>query len=201
LIPEEKSLLEIIFQNPTFTITKLYQSGHFSAYMGDKLKRSLLKKGYIQEVKTHLGKGFRIAKFLLISPHGFTALGISYGPEHGKGGPLHRYFQSVIARYGEQEGFIVTRELKIADSTESVDLVFEKEGVRVGVEISITTTARNEIQNIQKCIRANYTQVLVLLTEEAKVAELKTILSESISPEDERKVKVGLIYSFCEFIK
>lgn len=198
---EEKSFLDTIYRNPTHSVTKLYRQATLSAFKGDKLKTNLLKKSFIKEVKTHLGMGSRIAKFLILTPLGFDALDITYGPQDGKGGTMHRYFQSVIREYSERMGYHVTIEDPIAGSMETVDIGLEKEGRRTAIEISITSLSEHELKNTQKCLRAGYHRVIVLMLEEKKVTELTMLLESSLPQESRTKVQVGLVYGFCDFLK
>ncbi len=121
----------------------------------DKLKTALKRKGLVQEVSTHLGSGSRIAKFLLLTPSGFNAIGKDYSSGNGKGGLLHRYWQSVIQFYAESKGCRATIEETIPCGLEAVYVGLERDGKRIAVEVSVTTGVKHEINNTRKCLEAS----------------------------------------------
>ena len=136
---QERAFLECVLSYPTLSVTNIYNKQEMSAYMGDKLKRTLKDQGLIHEITTHLGSGSRIAKFLLLTPSGFDALGINFGPKGGKGGTLHQYWQSFIRFYAEENNYRALIEEPISGGRETVDLCLEHKGKRIAVEISNTT--------------------------------------------------------------
>ena len=195
----EKAFLECSFRNPTLSVTALYKKEGLSGYMGDKLKNALKDKGLIQEVMTHLGSKSRIAKFLLLTPESFNALDMELGPESGKGGQLHRYWQSVIKYYAENNGYRVVVEEAIVDSKETVDLGLERDGKRTAIEISIITDAENEVNNIKKCLKAGYDKIIVLALEEGKVKSLEALAKKTFVAGELSKISFGLAYGFGGF--
>lgn len=193
---QEKAFLECVCHNPSLSVTAIYKRLGLSAYMGDKTKNALKENGIVSEITTHLGKGSRIAKFLILTPAGFKALGIS--PGEGKGGTLHRYWQKVISSYAEGKGYRVAIEEPIPGNKETVDIGLEKNGIRIAVEVSITTSPEHEEGNATKCLRAGYARVIVLFLEEAKLTEFKALL-KALTEEEKAKVSSGLAYNFCSF--
>jgi hypothetical protein len=194
---QEMVFLDCVCHNPSLSVTAIYRQLNLSAYMGDKTKNALKEKGIVSEITTHLGKGSRIAKFLLLTPAGFTALGI--GPGVGKGGALHRYWQKVISSYAEGKGYRVAIEEPIPGSKETVDIGLEKDGIRVAVEVSITTRPEHEAGNAAKCLKAGYGRVVALFLEEAKAAEFKCLV-KAFSEEERGKVNCGVVYDFGSFL-
>ncbi len=201
LLVQEKTFLECVFNNPTLSVTKLYKAQSLSAYMGDRLKRKLKENGLLTEVETHLGIGSRVAKYLFLTKKGFDALPQQHVSLSGKGGQLHRYWQSVLNVQAESNGFKATIEEQIPGRRESVDLGIEKQGKRIAVEISVTTSANQELQNIIKCLNAGYHRVITLTTEEKKMTEIQDRIEQEIPENERQKVSVGLVYDFCRFIR
>ena len=195
----EKAFLESVFQNPTLSVTALYKYVGLSAYMGDKLKNTLKDRGLLKEISTHSGLKSRIAKFLLLTPESFNALDMELGPESGKGGQLHRYWQSVIKYYAENNGYRVVVEEVFADSKETVDLGLERDGNRTAIEISIITDAENEVSNIKKCLKAGYDKIIVLALEEGKVKSLEALAKKTFTAGELSKISFGLTYGFGGF--
>lgn len=196
---QEKAFLECAYNNPLLPVTSIYKKQVLSAYMGDKIKSALKDKGLIREVTTHLGQGSRIAKFLLLTSSGFGAIGIELG-EEGKGGIQHRYWQSVIKSYAEAKGYRVAIEESIPGSKETVDLGLEREGIRIAVEVSITTGIDHEANNAAKCLNAGYDRIAVLFLEEGKMAEFQNHVQRTFTEEDRQKILSGLVYDFCRFL-
>lgn len=193
---QEKFFLECAYNNPLLSVTSIYKKQELSAYMGDKIKSALKGKGLVREVTTHLGQGSRIAKFLLLTPSGFNAIGIEPGKE-GKGGVQHRYWQSAIKSYAENKGYQAAIEEPIPEGKETVDLGLERDGIRIAVEVSITTGIEHEAGNAAKCLNAGYGKVVALFLEEAKLEEFQNHIGKVLSDESRQKVLSGLAYDFC----
>ncbi len=158
-------------------------------------------KKLVQEVATHLGSGSRIAKFLILTTEGFNSIGVNFGAESGKGGPLHKYWQAVIRTHAQGLGFSVSIEEAIPSSKETIDISLQRPGKRIAVEISITTKAIQEIINIAKCVKAGYDQIISLHLEECKMMELKGLVKNSFTDEEQSRIIIGLIYDFCSFCR
>ncbi|MDA8088366.1 MAG: hypothetical protein M0Z75_16920 [Nitrospiraceae bacterium] len=199
LSPQEKNFLECVFKNPTLYIVGLYKEQGLSAYMGDKIKKNLKDKGLITEIATHLGPGSRLVKFVSLTPQGFNSLGVDL-EDNGKGGPLHRYWQSVVKRYAEAKGYNAVIEESIPESNETVDLSFKKQDKRIAIEISISNKAEREIDNARKCLDAGFDQITVLFLREDKMLEFADRSLQSFSDEERARISTGLLSEFCRFI-
>lgn len=195
---QEKAFLECAYHNPLLSITSIYKKQGLSAYMGDKIKSALKEKGLVREVTTHLGQGSRIAKFLILTPSGFNAIGIEPGKE-GKGGVQHRYWQSAIKFYAEGKGYRAAIEEPIPEGKETVDLGLERDGIKIAVEVSITTGIEHEAGNAAKCLNAGYGKVVALFLEEAKLEEFQNYIKGAFLEGDRQKILSGLVYDFCRF--
>ncbi len=88
--------------------------------------------------------------------------------EPGKGGPKHRYLQALVKELAEAQGFRATIEAPLPDGTGQVDVLLSRDGLRVAVEVSITTPVEWEIENVRKCLRAGYDRVALVLAKSAK---------------------------------
>ncbi|MBI5847206.1 MAG: hypothetical protein HZB31_04530 [Nitrospirae bacterium] len=193
----ERTFLECLFQNPTLSVTAIYRNQKLSAYMGDKLKRMLKEKRLVEEMTTHLGSGSRLAKFLILTSKGFDALSLNF--DSGKGGPLHRYWQSVIRLYAENAGYDTLIEESISGSKESVDIGLRKDGNRLAVEISVTNRAEYELSNAIKCMAAGYSKLIFLFLDESKMKAFGELITVRFTEEDLSKISMGLLYDFCRF--
>lgn len=197
---QEKVFLESVFNKPALSVTGIYKDQGLSAYMGDKLKTGLKEKGLLQEISTHLGPGSRVAKFLLLTPKGFKTLDMGFGPGAGKGGTLHRYWQSVIKFHAEGNGYRATIEEQISDGREAADVGLERNGERLAVEISVTTDLNDEIGNVRKCLQARYDRVIILFLDENKAGEFQNTIGKILANEEISRVSVGLVYDFYRFL-
>jgi len=72
----------------------------------------------------------------------------------GRGGPQHKYLQSLIKYLAEDRGFSVAVEKMVLGGHGHVDVVLEREGLRIGCEISVTTRVEHELRNLTKCLAA-----------------------------------------------
>ncbi len=200
LTTQDKIFLEHIIKNPTLSVTGIYRAQGLSGYMGDKIKKELIKHGLIKEVETHLGMGSRITKFLTLTDEGFKALGVKFNSNDGKGGVHHRYWQSVIRMHVEGKGYRAILEEPVPGTNESIDLGLCKDSKSIAVEISITTPVIHEVKNnIIKCLKAGYNKVVVFTLEEAKLLEIKNLIKKILSSEEQAKVIAGLVYEFDRF--
>lgn len=111
-------------------------------------------------------------------------------PTMGRGGEVHKYLQHLIKRLAEERGFRAA--IEGAAGGGKADVVLTKEQTVVGCEISITTNAAHELENLRKCIGAGFTRILFVSPEKKqrdKVAALiRTELAgapiDVIGPED-----------------
>ncbi len=197
---QEKAFLECAFNKPALSVTGIYKDLGLSAYMGDKLKTGLKEKGLLQEISTHLGPGSRVAKFLLLTPKGFKSLGMEFSPGAGKGGTLHRYWQSIINFHAEGNGYRATIEEQISDGREAADVGLERNGERLAVEISVTTDLNDEIGNVRKCLQARYDRVIILFLDENKAGEFQNTIGKILTEEEISRVSVKLVYDFYRFL-
>lgn len=198
---QEKAFLECAHNNPILSVTSIYKKQKLSAYMGDKYKNELKGKGLIMEVQTHLGRGSKIAKFLLLTERGLSSLGIQFDADDGKGGTLHRYWQSTIKIHAEGNGYKAVVEEPIADSKETVDIGLEKDGRKIAFEVSVTTGLEHETDNLKKCIKAGYAKTVILFLTEEKMHRFESHIHDLLNEEDRYKVAVGLIYDFYRFLR
>ncbi len=72
----------------------------------------------------------------------------------GRGGPQHKYLQELIRRWAEANGWRATIEKTILGGLGSIDVALEKGGLSVACEIGLSTSVKQEIANMQKCLAA-----------------------------------------------
>ena len=74
----------------------------------------------------------------------------------GRGGPRHKYLQSLVKRVAEARGYVATVEKSVFDGHGHIDVALEREGLSIACEISVTTRVDHEIGNLAKCLSAGF---------------------------------------------
>ena len=77
--------------------------------------------------------------------------------ETGKGGSQHRYVQHLIKQLADERGYRTVIEAPVDGG--QVDVALYRGEVSIACEISVTSTAKYEAQNLAKCLRAGFTRV------------------------------------------
>jgi hypothetical protein len=108
-------------------------------------------------------------------------------PPLGRGGPQHKYLQSLIKQIGEAHGCRATIEYPLPGN-ESVDVLLERDGYRIACEISVASTAGYEAGNLRKCLASGFDEVFLLAAEEKKLRKLETSLGAVLTGDERRRV-------------
>jgi|WetSurMetagenome_2_1015567.scaffolds.fasta_scaffold01024_8 hypothetical protein len=104
-------------------------------------------------------------------------------PEHadlpvmeGKGGPRHRYLQTLIKRVAEEKGYRAIIEEKTPGGSGSVDVGLTLEERHFACEISITTSDIQELGNLEKCLAAGYDKILLCMPDRKSLEKMQTLV-------------------------
>lgn len=97
-------------------------------------------------------------------------------PRAGRGGQQHRYLQELVKRWGASRGYRVTIEKQVLDGLGSVDVALEKENVSIACEISVTSTAEQELRNVKKCLAAGFSHVVVICPDRKSLPKTKEFI-------------------------
>ena len=92
--------------------------------------------------------------------------------QQGKGGQKHKYFQQLLAQWGQGMGYKATIEMPTPDGG-SVDVVLEKDARRIACEVSVTSTVEQELGNLRKCLAGDFGDVFMICVEAKTLNELK----------------------------
>ncbi|MFH1068710.1 MAG: type IV secretion system DNA-binding domain-containing protein [Candidatus Glassbacteria bacterium] len=187
LLPEEKSFLEFLNQHPDMFITKVYKALQLSGYKGDKLKSDLIEQGLIVQEETRRGLLGRLAKVLRLTDKGVSV--VEKLASAGKGGDLHKDLQNMVKEQAELFGWKARVEERIPRTLENVDVGLDKDGIRVAVEISSTTTPEHEVQNIRKCLEAGYDYILAVCSDDKRLSQLKTEVKKAFSFKERERIR------------
>jgi excisionase family DNA binding protein len=196
-LPGEKGFLDFISRNPGMFVTQMYKKLKLSGYKGDKLKRSLLKKGLVRQEETRQGNKGRLAKVLVMTEKGSALLKKSAA---GKGGDKHRHLQAMLKEQAELFGWQGTIEKRIGKSLESVDLVLKRDDLKIAVEVSATSRIDYEISNIRKCLEAGFDYVVAVSSEEKFLSLLKTQVKKSFSFKERERIRFSLPLQLKDFL-
>ncbi len=119
----------------------------------------------------------------------------------GRGGPQHKYLQSLIRKLAEDRGFKVAVEKRVLDGHGHIDVYLERDGLTIGCEISVTTGAEHETQNLAKCLSAGFGYAVLVSPDEQTLADARTLFGDV----DARRVRFlspdGFIAFLDEFEK
>jgi excisionase family DNA binding protein len=119
----------------------------------------------------------------------------------GRGGTHHQELQAVIKRMGEIYGFRVELEKPTADGNGRIDVSLNKDEIKIGCEVSVTSTANYETKNIQKCLAEGYDHVVVAVANRKKLPILKRKIRGDIPLHQQAKVKVFGLIDLLSFLR
>jgi excisionase family DNA binding protein len=187
LSKDEVVFLSYISEYPGRFVTQIYKDLGLSGYKGDKLKENLIEKGLVVQEDTRKGLRGRLAKVLILTEKGYSILS-KLSP--GKGGEAHKHLQMMLKEQAEVFGFKATIEEKIPHSLESVDVGLRKDDMRIALEISTTSKADQEIQNIRKCLDAGYDYVISVCDDEKSLEAIKKEVRKAFSFKEKERIKI-----------
>ncbi len=109
----------------------------------------------------------------------------------GKGGPKHRYLQTLVKGLAESAGLKATIEATLPDGSGQVDVLIERNGVVAAVEISVSTPVEHERENVRKCLRVGYPRLAVVLAKSKTTqARYAATLLEGLSDDERGRVSI-----------
>ncbi len=109
--------------------------------------------------------------------------------DFGKGGPKHRYLQSLIKELAEQGGLKATIEAPLPGVSGQVDVLLERDGIVAAIEISVSTPIEHEKANLRKCLDTGYPRIGVVLAKSKKTqASYTAALSNPLSADERLRV-------------
>jgi hypothetical protein len=106
----------------------------------------------------------------------------------GKGGQRHRYIQQFVKRLGEELGFRAVVEEPILDRTGQVDVALYREDLKIACEISVTTGSDQELRNVEKCIAAGFSKIILVADDARRLASLRKAIAAEIEEQNAARV-------------
>jgi hypothetical protein len=101
----------------------------------------------------------------------------------GRGGAQHKYLQQLLKRMAESQGYRATIEQEILGGAGKIDVALERDTEQIACEISVSSTEEHEFGNVQKCIAAGYSAVVLLSTEKKVLGRMREFISERLGGE------------------
>lgn len=117
----------------------------------------------------------------------------------GRGSTLHRETQHRIKLVAEQLGFRATLEAQIGSG--GVDLLLERDDLRIAVEFSSTTGVTHETQNILKCLIGDYTHIALVSADAQKLSQVATKLRERVSEASLSRLGFYEVEPFLDYLR
>ena len=112
---------------------------------------------------------------------------------------VHRSIQNYIRTLGQQRGFVSHLETETKDGGR-IDVTLLKDDIRIAVEVSVTNTIDYEVQNIQKCLKENYTKVYIVSESKIHLSNIRKRTKETLNSVDYKKVKFGSPAQFLTYL-
>ena len=122
-----------VVQNLATPLSVLYKTMGVGWSKGNGLRDTLKEKGLVEEIETRMGKGGKLAKFLIPTFEAFERLGLEL--PQGRGGAVHRYVAQTIIDSAKAKGYEAEVEKPIPGGV--VDVHLEQGKVKIGVEIAV----------------------------------------------------------------
>ena len=80
----------------------------------------------------------------------------------------------------EAKGFRATLEKRVLKGKGSIDVVLERDNLRVAIETTVTTSVSHEAKNVRKCIEAGYQSIVVVAAAEKRLVNLEGYISREV---------------------
>lgn len=95
----------------------------------------------------------------------------------------HQYLQKLIRKMGQDRDYLSTLEKETKDGGR-IDVVLERNNVRIAIEISVTNTPSYEVQNLKKCLKEGYAPVILISKNESHLASIEKLAHKEIDKKD-----------------
>ncbi|SHN26214.1 type IV secretion system DNA-binding domain-containing protein [Mucilaginibacter sp. OK098] len=102
----------------------------------------------------------------------------------------HRYLQALVKAMAEGHGYKAQLEVPTPDGSGYVDVLLEREGEAIAVEVSVTTTAAWELHNVRKCLAAGYDRIVVCADQPAKRKQIQGRIASELTADEQKSISV-----------
>lgn len=97
----------------------------------------------------------------------------------GRGGHEHKHLQDLVKKLAEDRGFTVSLEKMVLDGHGHIDALLERDGTRIGCEISVSTRPDHELRNLTKCLAAGVDFAVLIAVEDRTLVEARRLVEVS----------------------
>lgn len=118
----------------------------------------------------------------------------------GRGGQQHKYLQHLFKQLAEERGFRASIEETILDGAGRVDVSLVRGESRIACEISVTTNQDHELGNVEKCLAAGYTEVVLVGSNERHIKALAKFVEENLDENERGKVRYVVPERLTEYL-
>ncbi|HUX65752.1 MAG TPA: hypothetical protein VMV42_01260, partial [archaeon] len=118
----------------------------------------------------------------------------------GRGGQQHKYLQHLFKQLAEERGFRASIEETILDGAGRVDVSLIRGKSRIACEISVTTNQDHELGNVEKCLAAGYTEVVLVGSNERHIKALAKFVEENLDESEQGKVRYIVPERLAEYL-
>ncbi len=154
---EELHFVKDVLDHEHDGVDSRYQRLGMSADKGNRLKRTLIRKGVLEEQLVNVGTTRRT--LLRVTPRGRQDLGLDAAGEHGS--LAHTYWQRWWATHLRERGFRVR--VEAPRNRGRVDILAARAGESVAIEIE--TGKSDAVWNVQQDLLSGFNRVVVVATD------------------------------------
>jgi hypothetical protein len=195
-----RKLLEEIAKTPFERSTGILRRAGFSGSSGDTIKTFAIEKGYVNEQIINLGTRGALSKYFDITEKGYYFLEevfVEYPKPKGKGSFEHKLYQDIIAKFYTERAMSI--EIESTSEKENsyglVDvLVTKSDGKHIAHEVEFNIN-QHVIQNIVKCVEANFLEIIVVTRRDLK-EKISHFIESNLDEDLKDKINVKPISEF-----
>jgi len=96
----------------------------------------------------------------------------------------HRFLQEYIKKTGENFGYKGIIEAATPDGQGRIDIALVRDNFSIAVEVAVTNTVENEVNNIRKCLAAGYDKVVVCSNDRKHLDAIQSLFLAKEIPGD-----------------
>jgi hypothetical protein len=176
-----------ITENNETPVSQVYKAIGVSVRKGSQIRAALKEQGLIEEIETRMGKGGRIAKFIVPTIAALERLGKE--PPQGRGEAIHRYVQQMVVEGARAKGYKAQVERDLGNGG-ICDVHLEKGGQRIAVEVAVVSKPERETEHIKRCLDAGYDRVLNIFADEGLLAKTQEAMTGLFSDKEMARVRL-----------
>ena len=107
----------------------------------------------------------------------------------GRGHLDHQTLQKQLQEEARALGFRADIEKQLKPSSQhAADLALERDGLTIGAEMAFTTGPGHEFENVQKCLSAGFSKIMVISQDLEKLAKIKEFVQPKLAPQQVAKI-------------